>query len=70
MARTTKPFTVGGDERSFESVLIAIVVAQKKAERADEPISFGVFESDNKVARVERDSTGVVLTYVLNGGES
>lgn len=59
---TTGAFTIGGDQRAFPSIGVALSLAQNLAARAEEPRQWGVYEHGNQIARVERDEDGVILT--------
>lgn len=62
---TTGAFTIGGDDRTYPSVGLALSVAQNRAVRAADERSWGIYEDGQRVARVVREADGSVTTTVV-----
>lgn len=58
----TGTFTVGGSDRTFPTIGVALSFAQNLATRAEEPRQWGVFKDGERIARVARQEDGVVVT--------
>jgi hypothetical protein len=55
------PYTVGGiTDRSFPSLGMALNLAARRAELADDEIQMGVFKDGTRIGRVRRLPSGVV----------
>lgn len=60
----TGSFTVGGSERTFPTVGVALSFAQNLATRAEEPRQWGIYRDGQSIGRVEREEDGSVTTTV------
>lgn len=58
-------FRIGRDERGWPTIGSALSVAQNRAMRASDAWQAGIFDQDEKVARVERHEDGTVTTVAF-----
>lgn len=59
---TNGTFTIGGSERTFPTMGVALSFAQNLAVRAEEPRSWGIYDNGTQIARVVREEDGAVVT--------